>query len=755
MHIARLTIISSLAYALTANAEPLTVARIFAAPDLSGAQLKSPKLSPDGKYVAYLQSATDDKNRLDLWAFDIQKGRAQLLVDARAMVGNDEKLSPEEEARRERQRTASLRGIVDYEFSADGRRVLVPMGGELYLYDLSVRAASARRLTNNDAYETDARFSPRGNFVSFVREQNLWIVDLANGQERPLTRDGGGLIANGVAEFVAQEEMNRDTGYWWSPDEQRIAYARVDDTPVAEVERFEIYADSVKTVRQRYPAAGANNSVVQIKVLDLKSATAIDVDLGSDRNIYLARVDWFPNGLSLAVQRQTRDQRHLDLVKVDVRTGASRTLITESSKTWINLSSDLTFVPQRRAFVWSSERSGFRHLYLYDENGELLRPLTAGSWMTIGDNDRGVVSVDGERGLVYFMGTAASPTERQLYAVSLDTLNPSQVQRLSREPGWHNVTMAPTATRSARTYLDSWSSPEQPPSLAIRNIDGSVRQWIVRNALDQQHPYTPYRADHVVEEFGTIPAVDGQALHYRILKPRRMEPGKRYPVVVDTYGGPGVQYVKRDWMGGSRAAQGYFRQVLAQRGFVVFTLDNRGTGMRGVAFEAPIVQQFGRAEIDDQLRGIEFLKSQPFVDSQRIGIMGWSYGGYMTLKALTKAPQTFKAGVAGAPVTDWRLYDTHYTERYLGDPTQNARGYAASSVLTDLTRLSGKLLLVHGMADDNVLFAHSTQLMKQLQDAHVQFDLMTYPGGKHGLVRDPQMGRHYYETVLKYFEERL
>ncbi|HTE42307.1 MAG TPA: S9 family peptidase [Steroidobacteraceae bacterium] len=731
--------------------EPLTIERLFAAPDLSGSQLRLPKLSPDGKYVAFLQGAVDDKNRLDLWAFDIQKGRATLLIDARAVIGAEERLSAAEEARRERQRTATLRGIVDYEFSPDGKRVLVPLGGELYVYDLAARRDNSRRLTQNNAYETDARFSPRGNFVSFIRDQNVWVIDLASGQERQLTRDGAGAISNGVAEFVAQEEMDRDTGYWWSPDEKQIAYARVDDSPVAEIERFEIYADTVKTVRQRYPAAGANNSVVQLKILDLQGGASTDVDLGGDRNVYLTRVSWFPNSAALAVQRQSRDQRRLDLLKVDARSGAGRVLLSEASASWINLSPDPLFIPQRRAFVWVSERSGFRHLYLYDEEGELLRPLTAGPWMV----DGRVVGVDADRGLLYFHGNAAGPTEQHLYATSLQTTAPTQIQKLSREPGVHSTVMANITQRGPRVYLDTWSSPDQPHATAIRNIDGSVRQWIVRNELNSQHPYAPYLSDHLAEEYGVLKASDGQELQYRFIKPARLEAGKRYPVIFDLYGGPGVQYLRRDWMGGARATQGYFRELLAQQGFVVFSLDNRGMGGRGTAFEKPIWRHMGKVEVEDQLRGVEYLKTLPFVDANRIGIMGWSYGGYMTLKAMTLAPQVFKAGVAGAPVTDWRLYDTHYTERYLGDPAQNAQGYAASSIGADVNRITGRLLLVHGMADDNVLFTHSTQLMKRLQDANIRFDLMTYPGGKHGLVRDPQMGRHYYETVLKFFQDHL
>jgi dipeptidyl-peptidase-4 len=743
-------ILLACAIASMSHAEPLTLARIFAAPDLAGPRLQNPAISPDGKYVTFLQGKPDNKDQLDLWGFDLRSGRATLLVDSRVLLQGDEKLSADEAARRERQRTANLRGIVEYKFSADGRRLLVPLGGDLYVYDFQARGKQAvQRLTNTQDYETDARFSPRGNFVSFIREQNLWVVELKTGAERQLTRDGNGLVNNGVAEFIAQEEMDRDTGYWWSPDESRIAYTRIDDTAVQEIERSEIYADRVTTVRQRYPAAGTNNTSVELKIISLVNNATTNVDLGRDRNVYLARVDWFPNSESLAVQRETRDQKRLDLLKIDARSGAGRTLFTETSATWVNLSNNIAFIPERHEFVWASERSGFRHLYLFGENGELIRALTSGAWTVTGDISAD--SIDAKRGLIFFTANETTPLEQHLFATSLDTLDAARVQRVSRENGWHNAVLFP----GQRAYLDTWSSPEQPPCVAIRNIDGTLKQWVLRNALDSAHPYSPYVSDHVAEEFGNLAASDGQTLYYRLLKPAKMVDGKKYPVIFDLYGGPGNQYVQRNWMGGGRGTQGLFRQVLAQHGFIVFSLDNRGSALRGRAFEAPLYRRFGKVEVEDQVRGAEFLRSLPFVDGNRIGVTGWSYGGYMTLMALTTAPNIFKAGVAGAPVTDWRLYDTHYTERYLGDPTQNSASYIASSVTPYLKNLSGRLLLVHGMADDNVLFANSTQLMKQLQDANIQFELMTYPGGKHGLVRQADMGLHFYTAVLNFFSERL
>lgn len=739
----------ALLFGLTANAEQLTVARIFEAPDLSGPRLREPKFSPDGRFITFLQGKQSNKDQLDLWAFDTRSGASRLLVDSQAFIAGSERLSAEEEARRERQRTASLRGIVEYEFSSDGTKLLVPLSGDLYVYDLQARRDPVRRLTNSEAYETDARFSPHARYVSFIRDQDLFVIDLATGAERALTNDGEGLIQNGVAEFVAQEEMGRTTGYWWSPDEARIAFTRIDDSPVQEVERFEINADGARMVRQRYPAAGTPNTKVELKVIALDSSQITAVAL-PNQDGYLARVNWFPDSKHAAVQWQTRDQKQLDILKVDASSGAATTLLSETSASWVELHNDLRFLKKQNAFIWSSRRGGFKHLYLYDFDGKLIRPLTQGEWMVVGDGvESGVVGVDEARGRVYFMANESSPLERHLYSTSLDTKTPDRVTRISKEPGNHNVQLLP----GGKTYLDTWSSPDQPPSVSIRALNGNVKRWVLRNALDDSHPYHPFMANHLPEEYGSIKAADGQDLYYRLIKPAAMSAATRYPVVIDTYGGPHAQYVRKDWLGGSRAAQGYFRQLLAQRGFVVFSLDNRGSGFRGVAFESPLQARFGNVEIDDQVRGVEFLKTLPFVDPERIGIMGWSYGGYMALMALAR-PE-FKAAVAGAPVVDWSLYDTHYTERYLGTPQNNREGYERSSVLRYVDDFKGRLLLVHGMADDNVLFTNSTMLMQKLQANETQFELMTYPGGKHGLIRIPQMGKHYYEMVLEFFEKQL
>ena len=730
-----------------AEAGELSLARIYGAPDLSGPTLRGAQFSPDGRRVTYLKARADDINAYDLWELDSASGRHKLLVDSRRLAPVEQPLSTEEQARRERQRIAALRGIVEYQWAPGGRGLLFPLGGDLYYYDLRARPeAATRRLTDTTAFETDAKFSPRGRYVSFIRDQDLYVLELATGRERALTTDGDGPVSNGVAEFIAQEEMDRHTGYWWSPDERHVAVTRVDESRVPEVERFEVHATEVKVYRQRYPAAGTANALVSLAVVDTETGARQPIDLGPDTDIYLARVDWFPEGDRLLVQRQSRDQRTLELLACPAAGGEPRRLLRETSDTWVDLHDDLRFVEGHRQFVWSSQRTGHKHLYLYDYDGQLVRPLTAGEWDAWAlPEGRGV---DADRGLVYFTASERSALERHLYVARLDTATPSQPRRLTVDGnGWNRVWMS----QDAKSYLRSYSDPDQPTRWSLHDVSGRRLAWLVENRLDPGHPYAPYLDRHVTPQYGQLRAADGTVLDWVMRRPAVLEPGRRYPAIVTVYGGPGAQTVRRAFDGPSS----FITQLLVQRGYVVFSLDNRGSGQRGHRFESALHGQLGRVEVEDQLRGVEFLKSLQFVDPARIGVFGWSYGGYMTLMLMTKGNGAFRAGVTGAPVTDWRLYDTHYTERYLGKPNDRAAAYEASSVFPWLDGLRGSLLVMHGMADDNVLFTNSTSLFTALVDKGIPFDAMPYPGSKHAALSFPDTGIHGWNTILRFFDREL
>ena len=715
-----------IAHAASPQPGRLTLEAITGDAPLSGPTLLKPQIAPDGSRVTFLRGRDSDRNRLDLWAFDVATGTSALLVDSSDVLPGEEVLSDEEKARRERQRTAALSGIVDYQWSPDGRTLLFPLGGELYLYDLQQSGKSAvRRLTTGEGFATDPKVSPKGGFVSFVRARNLWAIDLATGEELQLTSDGSDVIGNGVAEFVADEEMDRHTGYWWAPDDSAIAFARIDETQVPVQKRYEVYPDRTEVVEQRYPAAGETNVAIQLATIaPRRGAKPQWVDLGGNPDIYLTRVDW-RSPQQLTFQRQSRDQRTLELIEVELASNRQRTLVTETAKTWVPLHNSLRFLKDGR-FLWSSERSGFEHLYLASADGKTLAPLTRGDWPV-----DALLAVDEDRGLVYFSagrdaaGKAAA-RESQLHVVPLGGGN---IRTLSTQPGMHSASFA----KNASVYVDSWSNARTPPQIALHRADGSfVANLIDNDPAKPAHPYANYLAAHRPVEFGTLTAADGKTpLHYSLITPADFDPATRYPVMVYVYGGPAAQTATDSWPG---RGDHFFNQYMAQQGYVVFTVDNRGTPRRGAAFGGALYGRQGTVEVDDQRQAVAWLRAQPWVDGARIGVYGWSNGGYMALMLLGRAADDYACGVAGAPVTDWALYDTHYTERYMDLPAANVEGYREASVFTHVGGIKpDALLLIHGMADDNVLFSNSTKLMSTLQKQATPFALMTYPGAKHGL----------------------
>lgn len=761
----------------------LTVERLYSDPNLSGPTPIQLKFSPDGKQITYLRPKDTDGEILDLWAYDIAKDCHIPLVRTEDLVPPGEiELSEQEAAHRERMRIRHG-GIVAYQWAkappaGTSGRLLFPLSGALYVYSLDAAPGSrVRRLTDPaDGPVYDPRFSPQGTAIAFVREGNLYVVEIdaretracasRAGVSRQLTVDGGGTVQNGVAEHVAQEEMGRHRGYWWSPDGKSIAYTQIDEAPVPLVQRPAYHADRVEVIEQRYPAAGQANARVRVGVLDVERGTTTWMEIGEETDVYIARVDWLPDSRRVAIQVQSRDQRTLDLLFADARTGASKAVLREEDEHWVELHDDLRFLEASKRFLWASERDGFKHLYLYTLDGTLIRRLTDGAWPV----DK-VCEVDEEGGWVYFEGWTETPLERHLYRVSLeveiassqkallamtdvkrlgssrnsegrgrqDAGGPGAVEQVTAEPGWHQVVLSPDATR----FVDTHSRVMQPSQVHLYDVDGARVTTLEANDLPERDEYAWAEPEFVVLE-----AQEGTPLHGRLTRPPDFDPTGTYPAIVKVYGGPHAQTVTNAW------EASMYAQLFAQHGFVVFELDNRGMGNRGKGFAAALHLHMGGVEVQDQATGVEYLRSLPYVDAQRIGIFGWSYGGYMTLMCMTRTPDLFRAGVAVAPVTDWALYDTHYTERYMGTPQGNAEGYQESSALTHVERLRGKLLLVHGMADDNVLFQNSVLLMDALQQARIPFDMMAYPGKKHG-IQGKAARVHLFEMILAHFRRHL
>ena len=689
----------------------LTPARLFGRQPLARAPSQL-KLSADGRYGSFLLPADDDRERLELWLIEMASGQLRRLLAGDTGAGPETAAARDE---RERRRQFS-RGVTAYEWHPDRHEILLPAGGVRLL---DVETGAVRELAPADAGASGARFSAKGNFVSYVRGGDLYALRVADGEERRLTTDGGGTVTNGLADFIAQEEMHRFDGHWWSPDDQRVAFVRVDASPVPETQRHEIDDSGIRVVPQRYPFAGGPNVEVRLGILEMASGDVTWLDWAVAADDYLARVAFAPNG-ALFVQAQSRNQRRLALRRF--AGGRWQEVFTETADSWINLHDNLTFLPDGR-FLWTSERSGSADLYVGS-------PADDGASWQLEHHPSGlarlnrILAATAER--VWVLGWLEKPTNQILCEIGVNDTANSLIPTELGGIWWEGVVNA-----TAGVALETLASPRG-VHLSAGPIDEVRRRITVRSLGAQDLAYC------TLGEIG--------ALHYRLTKPSPCVPNRRYPVVVFVYGGPGVQRVRRE-------PSPPTVQLFAQAGFGVFELDNRGSANREKAFEDAIAGRLGQVEVEDQLAGVAFLRQQDWVDARRIGIFGHSYGGYMVLMCLAQS-HAFAAGAAVAPVTDWTLYDTHYTERYLGLPEANAAGYAASSPLPRVGAIDAPLLLMHGMADDNVLFTHSLKLIKALQDAGKPFELMTYPGAKHAL-QERRVAIHRYNCILDFFRRTL
>ena len=709
---------------------PLTIERIYASPSLSGSTVRNIQMSPDGKRVTFIKGKQSDYDKYDLWEYNIESGKTQKLFDSNDLHSGDEKLSDEEKARRERMRLSGS-GIVQYSWSSDGSALLFPLAGDAFYHKIGTEGA--KRLLATPEFETDIKFSPKGNFISFIRDQNLYILNIESGEETAITSSGGGDIKFGMAEFVAQEEMSRNTGYWWSPDEANIAFTKVDEAPVDSITRSEIYADRIATITQKYPKAGTPNVLIKLAVSNIESAKTTWVDLGDNQDIYLARAKWM-NKDTLTYQVQTRDQKTLELRAFKLTDNKHSVLLTETSDTWINLHDDLSFIKDLKAFIWASERDGFKHLYLYNNEGKLIQQLTKGEWVV--ESIRGRSERD-----IFISARKDSVLESHVYKLNLDT----KEMTLLTELGWYN---SATFSKDGSIFVNNRSNANTPSQVSLHTNKGKRLTWLNKNEIDKNHPLHAIQDSWVEPSFGTFNTKDGAELYYRMYTPENID--TKRPAIVYLYGGPHAQVVTNRWGG----QHGFLMQYWVSKGYVVFSIDNRGSNFRGKAFEDSIYRKMGDIEVQDQVAGVEFLRSFDFVDPSRVGVYGHSYGGYMTLMTMFKASDYFAAGVSGAPVTDWRLYDTHYTERYMGNPQEVDEFYTASSVFPYAKDLKGDLLIYHGMADDNVLFTHSTMLYKHLQDLALPFEVMDYPGKKHS-IRGKNTGIHLYHTITNFFDRNL
>jgi dipeptidyl-peptidase-4 len=615
-----------------------------------------------------------------------------------------------------------------------GRTALVlAVADDLYRYDFGSDAAT--RLTSAAGKEEEPAFSPDGTAVAFVRGGNLFVVGADGRGERGLTSDGGPDVSNGKLDWIYQEEVygrGLFRAHWWSPDSKSLAFLRLDEKDVPRYTLVDDVAEPIRVEVGPYPRAGEPNPSARLGIARTTGGPVTWMDASRfPPDLLIVDVAWRPDGAQVLAQVQDREQTWLELVGVSPADGQARTLIREQGKAWVDRAENVRFLKDG-SFLWPSERTGWQHLYHYRADGTLVGALTSGPWEV-----RTLHGVDEAGGWVYFSGTERSPIGGDVYRARLDG---SGRVRLSTAPGTHVATFNPAFT----LYVDSWSDAQTPTQVRLHRADGTVVRVIDENRLPALAAYRLSKP-----EFLQVRTRDGFVMEAVMIKPPDFDPSRRYPVYEHIYGGPHAPQVKNAWYG----TTGMFHQLLADHGVIVWILDNRTASGKGAESVWPAYQHFGPLELQDVEDGISYLKAQPWVDPARIGINGWSYGGFMVTYALTHS-RNFAMGIAGGPVTDWRHYDSIYTERYMKTPAHNPDGYAATSPLAAARDLHGKLLLIHGAIDDNVHPQNTLRFASELQKAGHPFRLMLYPKSRHGIV-DPLQVKHLHAMMLAFVEETL
>ncbi|MBJ6117493.1 S9 family peptidase [Pontibacter sp. BT310] len=683
----------------------------------------------DGQY--YSSTVADEKNKVaDIVKYDVTTGKPV------STIIEGENLKPEG--------SNTPIQFDNYTFSSDEQKVLFSTGteqiyrrsskAEFYIYDLA-----SKKLTklSNGGKQLYATFSPDAKRVAFARDNNMFVTDLSNMKETQITTDGKfNSIINGSADWVYEEEFSFAQGFHWSPDGKKIAFYTFDETNVPEFNMQmwgELYPQDNKF---KYPKPGEANSKVKVSVYDVASAKTVKMDTGNEADIYIPRIKWTNNPNLLSIQKMNRLQNTLEILHANATTGKADVVLKETDKAYIDITDDLTYLKDGKHFIHSSEVKGFNHLYLYNMNGKLVRQITNGNWEV-----SSYEGYDEKNDRLYYMSTEVSPLERHLYSISSKGKNK---KRLTTTAGTHRVNLS----NDFKYFLDYSSAANQVPVVALQTAkDGKLIKTLednqkLKNTLDQ--------FNIAKQEFFTMKTADGTQLNGWMIKPTDFDPNKKYPVLMFVYGGPGSQTVTNSW-GGTNYL---WYQVLASKGMIVVSVDNRGTGARGAEFKKTTYANLGKYEIEDQIEAAKWLGNQNYVDKNRIGIWGHSYGGYMTLLGLTKGNGVFAAGISVAPVTNWRYYDTIYTERFLKTPQENAAGYDDNSPLFFADKLQGELLLIHGTGDDNVHFQNAVAMQDALISANKQFESFYYPNRNHG-VGGGITSLHRFTMMTDFLERKL
>ncbi len=708
-------------FELLPQPKELTVELIQTNRDFFGKNLSGVQWFSGGEKFSFLKRDPETK-AMAIYEHDCKTGDEKILVS-----GSDLKLKPEDPPFT----------IQNYEWLPNEKYILftgtlparsLKTGGAFYIYEIAKKKFI--ELASSEKTQENATFSPDGEKLAFVRDNNVFVVDIQSHEETQITFDGSETILNGNFDWVYEEEFSIINGIEWSPDSKRIAFWQLDQSQVPEMHIAKWDSLYLNFLDMRYPKAGTRGSFVKIGIAEIASPKITWVDLGEETDIYIPRIKFTADANLLAVQRLNRLQNKLDLLFADAATGKTKTIIAQSDLCWIDINDNLQFLKDKKHFVLTSAKDGFEHIYLFDYNGKQIEQLTKGDFEV--DKILGVDEADKQ---IYFTSNERSTVNSDLYSVNYET---AKRNRITESKGSHKIDLSP----NQKYFIDRYSSANLLGSIYLYKTNGDKIRDLVVNDMSV---FKDYYLSPV--EFFRFKTTDGVELDASIIKPANFDPSKKYPVLVNNYSGPGSKTVTDAW--GS-----LWFQMLAQKGYIIFALDNRGTGGRGESFKKIVYKNLGYWEVNDQIEGAKYLASLPYVDASRIGIWGWSYGGYASALTLVKAPDYFKAAIAVAPVTDWRFYDNIYTERYMSTPQLNPKGYETSSVMTYANQLKGKLLLIHGTADDNVHFENSVALVTKLEAENKPFQTMFYPEKNHGIFGG-KTRLHLYQLMTEFLLNSL
>ncbi len=679
-----------------------TVEEIFTNRNFYGSSLSQVKWFDGGKKFSFIKFDAETKS-IALFEHDLKTG-----TESKIVSGSELKL----------EETDKPFMISNYEWLPDNKNILftgvlparkIKSGGAFYLYNKETKEFSV--LADSEEEQININFSPDGKKAAFVRGNNIFLIDLKTKVETQLTFDGSEVILNGHFDWVYEEEFHIINGIEWSPDSKRIAFWRLDQSNVPEIKIAKWDSLYLNELTMRYPKAGANNSLVKIGVADVQTKKVKWMDIGEETDIYIPRIKFTNNPEVLSIQRLNRLQNKLDLLFADVKTGKSMIVLTDTDPCWIDISDDLYFFQNEDKFIWTSEKDGYKHIYLYNNSGKLVKQLTSGKWEV-----DAVTGIDEENKTVYFTSNAAGIQYLNFQSVSLS----GEVKKISKENGYHAIMLS----ADNKYFIERYSTANSLTSTRVYTTNGEIVRELIQSDMTV---FDGYELSPV--EYFSFNTSDEVELNGSIIKPAEFDESKKYPVLIYNYSGPGSQSVLDRWSG----PNGLWHQMLAQHGYIIIAVDTRGTGGRGKDFKNLMYKNLGHWEVNDHVEAVNYLSTLPYVDPERIGIWGWSYGGYVSALALMKAADVFKAAISVAPVIHWKFYDSIYTERFMSLPHLNPEGYENSAVLNYTDKLKGKLLLVHGTSDDNVHFQNSVKLVEKLIAENKQFETMYYPEKDHGI----------------------